>query len=220
MNKKWFALIGYGIVITMVYLHANEILGWLRAFGHSHNPMEYILHIAGVLSICIVFATVPVIPYPVVAGIIGAAFDLLTGFFLVWTGTLIATTIMFLVFRFLIKDWARKLIDRQEHMQKWVGFFEKNAFVAIMMARAIPIIPASLVNAMASISNISFIRFVIASGLGKFPANLLYVSIGYGISGNINLLIIVVIAYIVFLGGGLMFFRKRNPVSTDTKLVS
>lgn len=172
--KKAGLLLFYAVIAYVIYLYGDDILAWLR---RSDNAVLAIV-------IATVMALFPVVPYPLVGGVIGAAFGPAVGGAIVWTGSLSASLLMFLFFRYGYRDWGERALNKYERFGKLTASFERNAFIAILFARMIPFVPSIVVNVYAALSRVSFGVFAPATALGKIPAILLFVIVGDSARSN------------------------------------
>ncbi|MDR4947721.1 TVP38/TMEM64 family protein [Neobacillus cucumis] len=124
------------------------------------------------LSLCVFF---PIIPFPVTAGTIGAVFGPLKGSIITLSGSMIGTVLFFFLMRYGYRKWAQQKLKKYPKAQKYENQLKENAFMAIFIARLIPIIPAPVVNIGCSLSTVNWKVFVMASVIGKIP-NILFLS--------------------------------------------
>lgn len=124
------------------------------------------------LSLCVFF---PFIPFPVMAGTIGAVFGPLKGSIITLTGSMIGTILFFFLMRYGYRNWAQQKLKKYPKAQKYENQLKDNMFMAIFIARLIPIIPAPVVNIGCSLSKVDWKVFVMASFIGKIP-NIIFLS--------------------------------------------
>ncbi|WCK56547.1 TVP38/TMEM64 family protein [Aneurinibacillus sp. Ricciae_BoGa-3] len=198
MIKKTMSILIFILIIIAGYSQKDQLLHWMRAGGS--------------LSICIsmlfVAITVffPVVPFPVLGGIIGAIFGMWEGAAISLAGAMLGTTLLFFLVRYGFRDWAQNYVQKYPKIKEYEQYFENNSFLAILLSRVIPVIPAAVVNIICGLSNVRWWTFFWASVLGKIP-NILLVNFAgshflqnkwfsIGIYG-VYLLIIFIINYIV-----------------------
>ena len=76
--------------------------------------------------------------------------------------SVIASTLLFLMFRYLFSDaWQSEKYDK--YLQK----IENNGFLYILIARLIPIMPTSVINVAAGLSTIKLKQYVAATFVGN-----------------------------------------------------
>ncbi|WP_026692326.1 TVP38/TMEM64 family protein [Peribacillus kribbensis] len=158
------------IIIIIIGLGIKEKNTLILMITHGGSPalvMSLLL-----LSLCVFF---PIIPFPVSAGTIGAVFGPLKGSIITLTGSMIGTVLFFFFTRYGYRKWAQQKLKKYPKAQKYENQLKDNAFMAVFIARLIPIIPAPVVNLGCSLSTVNWKVFVLASLIGKIP-NILFLS--------------------------------------------
>jgi uncharacterized membrane protein YdjX (TVP38/TMEM64 family) len=209
MVRKWAIAVSYIVIAIVIYVYGQEILDWF--------------HLTDNVFIVVIFATVlalfPVIPYPVVGGVLGAAFGPVLGTLLTWLGSLIASLLMFLFVRYGYQEWGSKVLQKYDRIGKVNVMFERNAFLTILFARLALIIPSVVINIYAALSRVSFLSYAAASSLGKIPAMLLVVMIGDSLLSGPRNIVISLVVYGGFLAVTLTFYRiwKKRKVEGGSR---
>ncbi|MVP00591.1 TVP38/TMEM64 family protein [Paenibacillus lutrae] len=189
MYQKISLAVFYIVIACLIYVYGEALLAW---FGESdHAPMA-----AGLATLMALF---PVIPYPVVGGVIGAAFGPVLGGFITWVGSAAASVLMFLFVRYGYQEWGARLLKRSGRLGKVTALFERNAFLAILFARLVPFVPSILINVYSALSRVSLLSYTVASSLGKIPAMLLFAFVGDNLMTEPRNVLITIGVYGVFL---------------------
>jgi uncharacterized membrane protein YdjX (TVP38/TMEM64 family) len=191
MLKKIGLAILYLGVAYAIYLYGEELLAWIQQTEIKHIPFT--------LTVGTIMALFPVIPYPVVGGVIGAAYGPLLGGFITWLGSTLASIFMFLIVRYGYQDWGIRILHKYQSWSKITTLFEQNAFLTILFARLIPIVPSIIINVYSALSRVTFTSYAIASSLGKVPAMLLFALLGDQFISEPKNIVITVMGYGVFL---------------------
>jgi uncharacterized membrane protein YdjX (TVP38/TMEM64 family) len=118
------------------------------------------------VTICVFF---PVIPFTVLGGMIGALFGAAEGLLISYSGAMIGTLLFFFISRYGFRDWAQGTLHRYPKILEYQEILNRNSFIAILVARLIPIIPAPVFNAACSLSKVNWKIFFFASAIGKIP---------------------------------------------------
>ncbi|MEB1809482.1 MAG: TVP38/TMEM64 family protein [Bacillaceae bacterium] len=204
MFKKIGAVTLYIIIGYLLYIYGDQLIGWLNTYARNYLLLTMI--VATLLSLF------PIIPYPVIGGIVGAAFGPTLGAFVIWVGSSAASIIMFLVVRFSFQDWGNAILRNYKPLEKVTVLFERNAFFALFLSRLIPFIPSIIVNVYAALSRVSFINYAVASSLGKMPSMMLFAIVGNTLVTNPRDLVLIFFFYLVFVGvvfGCYKLWKKR-----------
>ena len=192
----------------------------------GYSQKDLLLHIikeGGTVSIFIgmllVAITVffPVVPFPVLAGVIGAVFGAPQGMVISLTGAMAGTMVFFFLSRYGFRDFAQEKLQRYPKVQEFEELLTRNSFIAVLTSRVIPVIPSPVVNLLCGLSHIKWYIFFVASTLGKIP-NILILSFA-GASFNQNKLfsfglygaymLVIFIIYIVIV------YRRMDKGSSD-----
>ncbi|AEI46382.1 TVP38/TMEM64 family protein [Paenibacillus mucilaginosus] len=197
MFKTWGLALIYLGAAGLFYFYGDSILAWLK---QESNP----LLVTGMAALIALF---PVLPYPVVGGVIGAAFGPVMGGAVTWAGSTLASLIMFLFVRYGYRGWGSRLLEGRGGLARLTAYFEKNAFLAVLFARMIPFVPSIVVNVYSGLSRISFAAYAAASALGKLPAMLLFALVGDHLAGDPKQIFVTLGVYVIFLGVVLALYK-------------
>ncbi|SDZ68154.1 Uncharacterized membrane protein YdjX, TVP38/TMEM64 family, SNARE-associated domain [Evansella caseinilytica] len=193
------------ITVTLLLFFHEPLLQWIQS-----NERESIVVTTLIATL---MSSFPVIPYPIVGGVIGAAFGPVLGALIIWMGSTFASILFFAMIRYGgFHQWGEKTLRRYPVTKKLTILFERNAFLSITMMRMIPVIPSIIINTYAAASRVSFPVYTIASGLGKIPAMTLFAVIGYTIVTDPQELVVMLAIYGSFLAivyGGYRLWTKR-----------
>ena len=104
--------------------------------------------------------------------------------------------------RYILRDSAEKLIQKNKFLLKVDDFSSKNGLAVMLFARTIPYFPSGIITALGAISRISLRDYAIANLIGKFPSTALEVVVGHDavmLHQHLDrLTIIVVVATVVY----------------------
>lgn len=205
MYKKLGLMLLYAGFGYLIYVYGMDMLAWVEA--SNSIPL--------VILIAITVALFPVFPYPLVGGMIGAAFGPLLGGVITWIGSAAASIIMFLFVRYGYQEWGNRFLHRQNRLGQVTALFENNAFLTILFSRFIPFIPSFMINVYSAISRVSFISYTMASSLGKMPAMLLYAVVGDNLMTEPRNIMVTMGVYGVFISLTLLiyrFWKRKQPI--------
>jgi len=198
LAKKVLLAMLYAGIAAAIYLYGESLLAWLRGGNNA-------LVVAVVATLLALF---PVIPYPLVGGVIGAAYGPAFGGLVTWTGSTAASLLMFVLIRYGFREWGARLLHGRPTVDKLTTQFEKHAFLAILFARMLPFVPSIIVNVYAALSRVSFPVYAAASALGKIPAMLLFAIAGDQLLTEPRNIMLAVMVYGAFLGIALFIYRR------------
>ncbi|WP_020620630.1 TVP38/TMEM64 family protein [Paenibacillus daejeonensis] len=192
LYQRLLSLALYGAAILGILLYRTEITGWLEQAGDVHPLL--------IVCVATLLALFPVIPYPLIGGILGATFGLQLGAVYTWIGSSAASILMFVLVRWLLYDWGQRLLARVSWMSRITAWFEKSAFMFILAVRLIPFIPSVIVNVYCAVSKVGFWPYAIASSLGKIPSMLMFAILGNQLLANPRSILVTLAVYGVFIG--------------------
>lgn len=102
-----------------------------------------------------------------------------------WMGTLlivisatIGATLVFLLARYLIADWARERLRKIPQTAKIMQGFQIDAFNYLLFLRLIPVFPFWLVNLVPAFTPVSTKTYIITTLIGIVPGSFVYANLG------------------------------------------
>lgn len=209
MVKRIVSIAILVVIIAAGYFQKDELMVLIKSGGELSIFISMLL-----VAICVFF---PVIPFPVLAGVIGGVFGTTQGVFISLTGAMVGTMGFFFLSRYGFRDYAQEKLLKYPKVQEYEAFLNRNSFVAILTCRLIPIIPAPVVNILCGLSKVNWLIFFIASTIGKVPNILILSYAGASFSSNKLLSIGLYVGYIliIFLINFVIVYRKMSKESTD-----
>jgi uncharacterized membrane protein YdjX (TVP38/TMEM64 family) len=164
-------------------------------------PVDFILLYA--------FFTLLFLPKAVLSILAGATFGLSLGLSYVLIGAMVGAVIAFLLSRFVAREPTKRLAGA--HLVRLDEMIAKNAFVGIVVARLIPVVPFTLLNYVAGLTAIRLGTFAGASAIGMIPGTFVYVSIGaFGVHPRTwEFWLAVTLALIMMIAGAIAVRRRR-----------
>ncbi|RXI97868.1 TVP38/TMEM64 family protein [Anaerobacillus alkaliphilus] len=198
--QKILLFLFYTSIAIAIYVYQVPLLLW---FQQTKESSIFLTMFIGTL-----FALFPIIPFPIIGGIIGAMYGTFLGGFVTWVASTLASLIMFLFIRYVFQSWGLKIINRYEKLDMITRMFERNAFITILVSRLIPFIPSIIVNAYSAVSRVSFLSYAVASSLGKIPAMLLFAVLGHSLVSSNQEVVIVIGIYALIIVMTIYFYSK------------
>ncbi|MFD2445749.1 TVP38/TMEM64 family protein [Bacillus sp. CGMCC 1.16607] len=203
--KRIFPIILSVITIYLGFSQKSFLLDTVQSESYFAIPTSILF-----VAILVFF---PIIPYVVLAGMIGSVFGVFLGTGISLIGIGLGTITMFFLSRYGFQDWSQNYLKKYPKIQQYEGIFEKNAFISILLARLIPVIPSPLVNILSGLSKIQWHVFFSASLLGKMPAIFTFTLAG-SLIGNQKWLSVIIYA-VYFITIAILVGRKiqKNKLS-------
>ncbi|RKL69170.1 TVP38/TMEM64 family protein [Salipaludibacillus neizhouensis] len=200
MYRKISVITGTFFLIIVLFLYHESFLYWIQNTEQDH------LFLTTVIATFMSFF--PVIPYPVVGGVIGAAYGPTIGALIIWAGSTLASFLFFSLIRYGgFQAFGTKVLLKYAATKKLTLLFEQNAFMSVTIMRMIPVIPSIIINAYAALSRVPFVLYAIASALGKIPSMMLFAIAGHTIVTNPIDLFYMIAGYGAFLAIIYLFYK-------------
>ena len=178
----------------------NAVVKYIRSFG----PLAAVVSAA----LMVLQSLAAPIPAFVITLSNAVVFGWWQGAILSWSSAMIGATLCFFIARILGRDavahfvttGALKTVDK---------FFERFGAHAILICRLLPFMSFDYVSYAAGLTGMSFLKFIVATGIGQLPATIVYSYVGGTLTGGAQMLmmglliafsafILVVIVYQVF----------------------
>ncbi|OES43879.1 TVP38/TMEM64 family protein [Domibacillus iocasae] len=204
MIKRIMSLIVIAGILVLGITQKEQLLAMVNEGGAYSILISMLL-----VSICVF---VPLVPFPVLAGLIGGIFGTPQGVIITLSGSMIGTMLFFYIARYGFKEWAQTKIEQYPQVKEYEEKLNKNAFLAILFVRLVPIVPSPVVNIVCGLSKVNGFTFFLASAIGKLPNILLLSFAGASFSENkwfsfglygFYVLIIMIVNYVIV-------YRKMN----------
>ncbi|XJZ28805.1 TVP38/TMEM64 family protein [Bacillota bacterium Lsc_1132] len=176
MYKKIISIASLTIIIAIGFTQKAALLEIIKGGGSLAMLVSALL-----VAICVFF---PIIPFPILAGTIGALFGTVQGLLVTIAGAMAGTMGFFFLSRYGFREAAQSRLQKYPKIRDYEVFLNKHAFAAIFISRIIPIIPAPVVNIACGLSRVKWLYFFAASAIGKIPNILLLSYAGASFSTN------------------------------------
>lgn len=220
MNKakrNRFILLGIVIVCALVYFLVPSVNNWVNTSVNTlfttdiNNVIEYIRSFGGyAVAVSFLLMILQSIISPIPAFFItlsnAAIWGWWRGAILSWTSSMVGAAMCFYIARIIGRDIVVKLNSNSavEHIEK---FFDRYGTNAIVIARLLPFIPFDIVSYFAGLTPIGFWKFFIATGIGQFPATIIYSYAGGQLTGGAQKMFIGLL--ILFGGSAVVAMLKK-----------
>jgi uncharacterized membrane protein YdjX (TVP38/TMEM64 family) len=201
------------IVLTLIVIYVGLT---------QKNTLLDLIHSKSILAamIAILFVALlvffPVVPYIVIAGMIGSVFGIWLGTGISLIGIGLGMMIMFMLSRYGFQDWTQSYLKKYPKIKEYESLFEQNAFIGILLARIMPIIPSPIINIISGVSKVKWATFLSASLIGKLPTIFIFTIAGSLIGDQkwISIVIYVVYFLVIAILTGRKIQKKQLVEST------
>ncbi|WP_379966042.1 TVP38/TMEM64 family protein [Ectobacillus sp. sgz5001026] len=209
MAKKVSSILFVTMILIIIYVNRDQFVGIIKEGGMFSIWISMLMVAMG--------AFFPIVPFPILGGIIGAVFGVWQGALISLAGGMLGTTVFFLLVRYGFRNVTKTYIMKYETIKKYEAIMLKKPFLAVYLSRMIPVIPATVVNMTWALSDVSIYAFFVASSLGKIP-NILLVNY----AGSIFMhhqwgAIVAYAAYMAVIGASyyVVFFKMKSREKTE-----
>ncbi|SYX87495.1 TVP38/TMEM64 family protein [Paenibacillus alvei] len=185
----------YVLAVVLILVYHEKLLAVLRHMEPGAGALIIMFLAAVAISLF------PVIPFGLVAGIIGATFGFWIGGWINVAASTVGAALMFLAVRSGISKQGRSYIERIGLLRSFNQLMERNAFTAVLIGRMIPIVPAVAINAYAAMLSIPLRTFMVATVLGKLPVMFLFAYVGEQLLQDWTRIPVVLLLYAVYVAG-------------------
>jgi len=108
----------------------------------------------------------------------GFLFGRLTGTILIVFSATLGATIIFLLARYLVADWARHKLTQNARAAKLINSFDADAFSYMLFLRLVPLFPFWLVNLAPAFTPINSRTYILSTLIGIIPGSLVFANLG------------------------------------------
>ena len=147
----------------------------------------------------------------------GLIFGLPLGITISWLAETTGVVVSFLLMRFFFRSSAEVIIKKAHRLDDIDKASEKNGFVWMAFARALPYFPSGILTAVGALSRMRVRDYILANLLGKFPSTALEVVIGHDMvnlrAHTQRLAVLVILVAVVYYFGKKWCFKKDGADS-------
>lgn len=162
----------------------------------------------------IILSFVPFLPLPVVFGVIGYTFDFWLALLISWGSTTLGSFLMFLSIRQFFRKRAMDWIEGRQKIHTFFLLVERHAFLVILNARLIPVVPSIGVNIVCAVADIRWRTFLLATLIGKLPSIVIYTLAGNQIETHLWETVVILTLYSAALFVVSHWWRKRKGIES------
>lgn len=204
-----------GSVLLLKYVPMEK----LKDFIEERREISEILYVA-------VFAILPIFffPVPVLALVSAALFGFVKGSLLTMVGALINISIMFVIARYIGRDFVQAVVHKHMSKKTYDRYFSKDANIAsgLFLLRLTPIIPYNILNYAYPLTDINFITYLLVSFVGIAPGTLVYLNLGDKIkdykSKEFLIAVLIMLALVVISVLLTKYMNKKNDSNRSSSI--
>lgn len=176
-KKKIITLISVILMVIISYyifkiFTPEKIRNIIQGYGKNASFIYILL-----------FSILPIFffPVPILAIVAGISFGLFEGVLYTMIGAMINSSIMFVMAKKFAKDKVVELF-KTKISEKWynkmIAIEKNNGFLIIFLLRLLPIAPYNVINYLSGLTEISFLRYSLATFLGIIPGTFVFLNVG------------------------------------------
>lgn len=176
-KKKIITLISVILMVIISYyifkiFTPEKIRNIIQGYGKNASFIYILL-----------FSILPIFffPVPILAIVAGISFGLFEGILYTMIGAMINSSIMFVMAKKFAKDKVVELF-KTKISEKWynkmIAIEKNNGFLIIFLLRLLPIAPYNVINYLSGLTEISFLRYSLATFLGIIPGTFVFLNVG------------------------------------------
>lgn len=176
-KKKIITLISVILMVIISYyifkiFTPEKIRNIIQGYGKNASFIYILL-----------FSILPIFffPVPILAIAAGISFGLFEGVLYTMIGAMINSSIMFVMAKKFAKDKVIELF-KTKISEKWynkmIAIEKNNGFLIIFLLRLLPIAPYNVINYLSGLTEISFLRYSLATFLGIIPGTFVFLNVG------------------------------------------
>ncbi|MBM4763459.1 VTT domain-containing protein [Bacillus sp. B15-48] len=199
MKKGILFLIIYGMILSFAFSYREPLMIWLNESRLSHLPIMFIL--------AILFGVIPIVPFSVFAGLMGAKYGVGIGSAINLIGSVGAAATFFIMARYFFVEKFQNYISKYKGIKKFDRIISQNAFIAVLFSRLIPVVPPPVVNIYSGLSTMLFKTYIIATTMGQIPGMIIYAYLGNQLFAATHSIFIGIFIYLAFLIVVLIVYR-------------
>ncbi len=147
----------------------------------------------------VILTAVPRIPYGLDGGVNVTNNGLWWGSLMNIAASTLAAALIYFLFRYLLINQGKVWVERSTSFRRMNRFIKNHSFWSLLIARMIPIMPASIINMYAGVFGLPFPIFILSTLIGKIPIMLVFAYVGVNMRSGSGEWMIVLVIYSLFL---------------------
>ena len=159
----------------------NKVVNYIKSFGPYAAIISFLLMVfqsllAPIPAFLITFANAMI-------------FGWWQGAILSWTSSMVGAAICFYIARIFGRDVVLKFTSNSA-LNQIENYFKKYGSKTILICRLLPFVSFDIVSYFAGLTPMSFVSFILATGIGQLPATIIYSYVGGMLTGGVKYVVI------------------------------
>lgn len=159
----------------------NKVVNYIKSFGPYAAIISFLLMVfqsllAPIPAFLITFANAMI-------------FGWWQGAILSWTSSMVGAAICFYIARIFGRDVVLKFTSNSA-LNQIENYFKKYGSKTILICRLLPFVSFDIVSYFAGLTPMSFVSFILATGIGQLPATIIYSYVGGMLTGGVRYVVI------------------------------
>ena len=147
----------------------------------------------------IVLSFVPFMPMALIYGALAFAYPFWFALIINLSGTVLGAIFMFVLCKYGLKGYYERKLKTIEMNSKFIQLLQTNSYLAVLIARCIPILPTAIVNIVCAMFQIPLKTYSWATFVGKLPSVLVFTLVGNQLHEQNMWVVVLLVFYIVII---------------------
>lgn len=147
----------------------------------------------------IALSFVPFMPMALIYGALAFAYPYWLALLINVSGTMLGAIIIFVICKHGLKGYYERKLKISGKKSKFYQLMQTNSFLAVLIARCIPILPTVFVNIVSAMYQMPLRTYVWATFIGKLPSVLIFTLVGNQLHDQNMWVVLLLIFYIVII---------------------
>ena len=169
-----FVGLAVAVLVIVRTVPADAMVWTLRSWVEASGPIGMVGFGAAYVVLALLF-----VPGAVLTIVAGAVFGVGWGIVVVAIATSVADAAAFLTGRYIARDAVLRLMDRYPRFRIVDRTISRGGWRIVALIRLNPTIPYSASNYLFGVTGVSFVPFLISSGIFTLPGAFAYLYLGY-----------------------------------------
>lgn len=174
MRVVFFTGLAAAALVIVRAVPLDAVVGTLRAWVEAGGPIGMVGFGAAYVVLALLF-----VPGAALTMVAGAVLGVGWGIVVVAIATSVADAAAFLLGRYVARGAAQRLMDRYPRFRIVDRTISRGGWRIVALIRLNPTIPYSASNYLFGVTGVSFIPFLISSGIFTLPGAFAYLYLGY-----------------------------------------